>query len=127
MIYGPGDKPCYGPSSFCAAAKKDEQITLWGDGTELREFLYIDDIVSIVTQLLNHPYAGPLNPTQGNSTTFTNILKEIEHYQKLSINQRERTKKKVDNAFDNELMRKLFPSFKFTPIQSGIQKMLEAK
>ena len=127
VIYGPGDRPCYGPSGFCSAAKQKQPITLWGDGTELREFIYIDDMVKIVSSLLECDYDGPLNIAQGKSITFAEIIQAIEkHKGKLQVHTRERTKKKVDNAFDNRQFNKLFPRFQFTPIDKGVMQLLEA-
>ncbi|HLC20265.1 MAG TPA: NAD(P)-dependent oxidoreductase [Candidatus Nanoarchaeia archaeon] len=128
VIYGPGDKPCYGPSGFCSAARQKQQITVWGDGSELREFIYVDDIIQVVSQLLKNNYHGPLNVAQGKSVTFTDIIKTIEKYTgKQDIQFRERTKKKVDNAFDNSLFKQLFSQVQLTPVEKGIQQMLEHK
>ena len=44
LIYGPGDLGrTYGPSGFISSALDKTEITLWGDGTELREFIFIEN------------------------------------------------------------------------------------
>lgn len=126
VIYGLGDKPCYGPSGFCSAAKQKQPIAIWGDGAELREFVYIDDIIKIINQLLKSDYSGPLNAAQGKSTTFAEIIRAVEkHAGKINVQSRERTKKKVDNVFDNTLFKQVFQDFQFTPVEKGIQKLME--
>jgi len=132
LVYGPGDPgQTYGPSGFSAKAAADETITLWGDGTELREFLYIDDLCAIIRHLTLHSdFCGSVNVVSGSSYSFANVL---EHLKKalgkpLEVNQRERSKRKVDNAFTGELLRNLLPAgFAFTPLKDGIERTLEAR
>ena len=48
LVYGPGEEGSfYGPSGFMKAAVKNEEILLWGNGSELREFVYIDDLILV--------------------------------------------------------------------------------
>lgn len=44
-VYGPGQRPDMAFSRFVDAALDDEEIVLFGDGSQLRDFTYIDDIV----------------------------------------------------------------------------------
>ncbi len=127
VIYGPGDKPCYGPSGFIESALIEKTITLWGDGTELREFIFIGDIVKLVNNLIFHEYEGVLNIASGKSSSFAeiiNILSSLLNV-KIKLNSRERTKNKVDNKFNNEKLRELFPEFSFTPLKEGLLKTIE--
>ena len=45
LIYGKDDlSRGYGPTGFTYKAMDNEEIVLWGDGSEYREFVYIDDV-----------------------------------------------------------------------------------
>ena len=127
VIYGPGDQPCYGPSGFIKSFLNEEKITLWGDGTEMREFIFIGDVVNFVHKLIFQPYNGVINFASGNSHSFTEILELISSITKLNveINSKKRTKEKVDHHFNNELIHRLFPKLTFTPIKEGIEKTIE--
>ncbi len=128
VIYGPGDQPCYGPSGFAKAAIDKGTITLWGDGTEKREFVFVDDIVDIVNRLVFSNFEGVLNIATGNSYSFIEVLEILssllEH--KINIEAKERTKQKIDHGFDNSKLIKLFPNFSFTPLEQGIKKTMES-
>jgi nucleoside-diphosphate-sugar epimerase len=123
LIYGPGDKGrTYGPSGFCADAAEGLDITLWGDGTELREFMFIDDICSIVLHLIGSSFNGVLNTVSGSKYSFAQVLHNLnENYPSLVIKTRERSKQKADNAFDASLIKSIVGNdFKFTSLAQGI-------
>ena len=53
LVFGPGEEGgFYGPSGFVKAAVKNEEIVLWGDGSELREFVYIHDLIFVFISLI---------------------------------------------------------------------------
>lgn len=127
-IYGPGDQPCYGPSGFVKAALNNEAVTLWGDGAEKREFIFIDDVVQLIDKLILTNYKGVLNLASGKSFTFKDIIDVVSSLtnSEIEVNFRERTKNKVDNEFDNSALLKIFPRFTFTPLKDGIKDTIES-
>ncbi|MAE43033.1 NAD-dependent dehydratase [Candidatus Woesearchaeota archaeon] len=127
VIYGPGDKPCYGPSGFSYSAIKNEKITLWGDGTEKREFVIIDDLANLINRLLSVPTGAILNIVSGKSSTFKDVLDIISSITSIDLNitSKKRTKDKVDNIFNNQKIYDLFPDFKFIPLEEGIKKTVD--
>jgi GDP-D-mannose 3',5'-epimerase len=44
-----------------ALAQDNEEIEIWGDGEQTRSFMYIDDCVNGVFQLMHSDYSLPLN------------------------------------------------------------------
>jgi len=129
LIYGMGDKSMgYGPTGFINRLLKDEEIVLWGDATELREFLYVKDIAHIVYEVVRNNFSGVLNTVNGKSYSFQQLLDQISAItgKPPKITRRERTNEKVDNVFSNELLRKTFPFFRFTTLDMGIRDMLES-
>src|SRR5256885_1807933 len=71
LVYGPEEPGYYyGPSGFLQKARAGAPITLWGDGSELREFLFIDDVVDVTTRLLCGGACGVLNVVSGASYTY---------------------------------------------------------
>ncbi|BDQ32983.1 NAD-dependent epimerase/dehydratase family protein [Pseudodesulfovibrio portus] len=127
--YGGGDLPQYGPSGFTHKSVTGETIVLWGDGEEKREFVYIDDLVAVTRLVIGSDFSGVLNVCAGKSYTFRDVLKCVAGLPTglPPLDQRERTKDKVDNYFDNTLFRETFPDFAFTPLEEGILKTYEAK
>ena len=128
LIYGIGDATLgYGPTGFLYKNIHDEEIVLWGDATELREFLYVKDIARIVYEVVCSNFKGVINPVSGHSYSFQQILDQISTItrEKSKISHRERTNEKIDNVFSNKLFRKFFPSYCFTSLGSGLQEMFD--
>lgn len=129
-IYGPGDvETAYGPSGFLHAAVEGRGITLWGDGSELRELLYIDDVVEVVARYVAAGHTGVLNVVAGASYTFTDALDAVRSVagDLPPITSRPRSKPKVDNRYDNSRLKTLFPDLRFTPLVDGVRKTFEAR
>tara|TARA_B100000029_G_C17422379_1_gene904790 strand:+ start:36 stop:1025 length:990 start_codon:yes stop_codon:yes gene_type:complete len=52
------------PAAMCrkaALAKDKGSIEVWGDGTQTRSFLYIDECIESVRRLMNSDFMGPVN------------------------------------------------------------------
>ena len=67
-IFGPEGTWCGGrekaPAAMCrkiAEAEEAGEIELWGDGTQTRSFLYVDECVEGVRRLMESDWAGPVN------------------------------------------------------------------
>lgn len=71
--YGPKMLPNDGRvvSNFVIQALKNEDITIYGDGTQTRSFQYIDDLINGMIRMMDTPdnFTGPINI--GNPTEFT--------------------------------------------------------
>jgi len=127
LIYGHGDNTLgYGPTLFTHHAIGNIDITLWGDGEELREFIYVEDIAKIVSELVSVQFSGVLNTVSGQSYSFAMILKLLKDNDDFSfdINQKERSKSKIDHAFCAARFYQLLPTFQFTPLSLGLEKTI---
>jgi UDP-glucose 4-epimerase len=123
VIYGPGEAiKTYSPSGFIRAILNKEQITLWGGGEEKREFIFIGDVVKLVHHLTFHEYSGVLNIASGKSYTFKGSIETISGLMgDINVDSRERTKRKVDHVFSNNLFVELLPNFHFTSLEEGVK------
>ena len=75
--YGPNMHPHDGRvvSNFIVQALNDEDITIYGDGSQTRSFQYVDDLVEGMIRMMNNQdnFVGPVNI--GNPDEFT--IKEL--------------------------------------------------
>ncbi len=75
--YGPRMHPYDGRvvSNFILQALNDQDITIYGDGSQTRSFCYVDDLVDGIIAMMNGPdeFIGPVN--LGNPGEFT--IKEL--------------------------------------------------
>lgn len=71
--YGPKMHPNDGRvvSNFINQALQNEDITIYGDGSQTRSFCYVDDLIDGFIKMMNSPkeFTGPVN--LGNPAEFT--------------------------------------------------------
>lgn len=71
--YGPNMHPHDGRvvSNFIVQALSNEDITIYGDGSQTRSFQYVDDLIEGMTRMMNNSdnFIGPVN--LGNPVEFT--------------------------------------------------------
>jgi UDP-glucose 4-epimerase len=130
LVYGPAEPGYYyGPSGFLQKAQAKSPITLWGDGTELREFLFVDDVVDVTRRLAESDATGVINVVAGTSYTYEDALVAVADIvgQQPAIDSRARTKEKVDHRFDNAALRRVCPDFSFTPLREGLRRTAAAQ
>jgi UDP-glucose 4-epimerase len=129
-VYGPGEKVIsYGVGSFLKEVASGGPIKMWGDGSELREMIFVEDLADLVARLFDHSVSGALNIVAGHSYTFKDVLDGVRAAagRDVAIETRARSKDKVDNAFDNRRLRDAFPDFRFTPLTDGIRRTAAAQ
>lgn len=81
-IYGPGQKPYRGQGIIATAIAKvlnDEPVQLFGDGSQVRDYLYIDDFCKVLFDVVENGKTGNIyNTGSGVGYTIKGILSEIE-------------------------------------------------
>ena len=128
LIYGPGDTTdSYGPVAFCRAHAAARPITLWGDGSELRGFLFVQDCCELVPRLVEAPMEGILNLAPDRSYSFRDVLSALEKasQKKPEVSAKPRSKSKADHAFDIHRLRSFAPDFRFTTLEAGVRQTLD--
>ncbi len=86
-IYGPHDafneKGHVIPQLILKAKHRDDPFEVWGDGEQVRDFIYVDDVVDALLNVIEHrPSAVPYNVATGKATTIKELAKLItEIYQ----------------------------------------------
>jgi dTDP-glucose 4,6-dehydratase len=63
--------------NFFRQAIRGENVTLFGDGSQTRAFMYIDDLVEGVLRLLRSDYVGPVNIGNPNEMSLRAMAEEI--------------------------------------------------
>lgn len=126
LLYGAKDPHNgYGPNRFRRLAEKNEPITLFGNGEEMRDHVHIDDVARITAMVLAHRSMGILNIATGISTSFRQIAEMINAGCKraVSINATPRQNPIVHRHFDIADCLKAFPSFHYVPLADGLAKV----
>lgn len=79
-VYGPGQprRPEFGViSAMLAQAQSGNTMTIWGDGSAVRDFLFIDDLVSACRMALEQRATGIFNVGSGQGTSIRSLAELI--------------------------------------------------
>jgi dTDP-glucose 4,6-dehydratase len=63
--------------NFFRQAIRGESLTLFGDGSQTRSFMYVDDLVEGVWRLLGSNYVGPVNVGNPNEMTLRAMAEKV--------------------------------------------------
>ena len=78
-VYGPRQRPDMAFNRFIKAALQEEQLTLYGDGEQTRDFTYISDAVEANLLAAQHgKQAGVYNIGGGSTVSINQVLAMIE-------------------------------------------------
>ena len=117
----------YGPNQFYRLSKLKKNINLFGRGEELRDHIYIDDLVKIIFQCYKNKFIGDLNAVTGKVVSFLNIAKYFSSKFKVDIEFLKRTGPMPHNgyrAFNNNKIKKIFPKFKYSKFENYLSNLI---
>jgi UDP-glucose 4-epimerase len=78
-VYGPGQRPDLAAFRFISQLSRGDEIVLFGDGTQRRDFTYVDDAVAALVALAVGPVAGGVvNVGSGSSVSVTTLVAHVE-------------------------------------------------
>ena len=133
LVYGLKDPHnSYGPNSFRRAALKNEDITLFGEGEELRDHVYVDDIAQLVYLVACHKSIGIANAVSGQVVSFRQLAEFISGQNKSSgaVKATIRSGKMPHNGyreFKASIASELFPRFEFRGWKEGLSNVYESQ
>jgi nucleoside-diphosphate-sugar epimerase len=125
LLYGAGDPHNgYGPNRFRRQAMKGETITLFGEGEERRDHVFIDDVAELAALVLYRRSTGALNIACGEARSFMDIalLASRISGKGVEIKGSPRSGPMPHNGyrpFDVTAVTRAFPSFRFTPFEDA--------
>ena len=65
-------------SNFIVQALKNEDITIYGDGSQTRSFCYVSDLINGMTKMMNSTcFTGPVNLGNPSERTILNLAELI--------------------------------------------------
>ena len=129
LIFGPGDPHNgYGPNRFMRLALSGRDITLFGEGEELRDHIFIEDVAELVRRCVRHRATGIVNAVSGKVTSFKEIaeMAAARFEPRVKVSGTPRVGAMPHNgyrAFDSSLLAWLFPDLRLTTLPSGLDLM----
>ncbi|MEM3906462.1 MAG: NAD-dependent epimerase/dehydratase family protein [Nitrososphaerota archaeon] len=111
---------------FFKSIKRGEKVVIYGDGTQKRDFVYVEDIADIAIKAAEKEVSGVLNVGSGQSTSFNDLIKMLSEalntnakvvYIKSPIPWIQETKADITKL-------KKFMNYSPTPLSEGIVKLI---
>ena len=128
LLYGPTDPHNgYGPNRFRRLANSGEDIVLFGNGEELRDHVFIDDVAALIVLVLERRSTGILNIATGDVHSFADIARMVAAAsgRRVAIRRTTRSGPMPHNGyrpFDIAACRAAFPDFRYTSLAEGIAR-----
>ena len=107
------------------AAHNNLSLGVWGDGSPLREFLYVEDVAEIIEIILDkYESTKPLILSHGQEVPISDAVKEIAKYTGLADvrYQSDKPNGQHRKPSDPSELLKLIGDYKFTSLSDGIKK-----
>lgn len=123
-IYGcwPNDHSVIG--KMVHALRQEGAVSINGDGTVQRDYVYLPDLARVVIKLLSSQYLGVVNVGTGRSMTIATIADSVcrvlghpKHVTHVETD----IDREFDLVFDTTILRSLLPGIEFSDIAIGIQ------
>lgn len=102
-----------------------EPITIWGDGSSVRDYIYIDDLSGIVRELLLNGVSGKtLNIGSNEGHSINDIVALLKDIVEESVKTEHVTSRSVDVAnmiLDTTELKK-YVDYRITPLEEGVRQ-----
>lgn len=109
----------------------DKDFVVWGTGTPIREWVYMSDVAKLIKHIVDnerYDIPNPINVAQNYGISITDIVNTVKKVLSYDVNIVYDTEKQ-DGApikvLCSEEFRKVFPDFKFTSLEEGIDNTIK--
>jgi nucleoside-diphosphate-sugar epimerase len=126
LVYGLSDPHNgYGPNKFRRLAAKGESIILYGEGEELRDHVDVQDVATLICNIIFFRSSGIVNAVSGEVVSFRNLAEFVasEFSPQVLVKGSLRVGEMPHGgyrAFDNSTLLSAFPGFKFKSWRDGL-------
>ena len=123
-VYGKGDThSSYGPNRFIKTALKNNEILLFGSGKDLRNHLFIDDLMVMIFFFLKRKITGIFCLASDNSCSFLHIAKAIKDFLPTVIIKFQNNNSQVTKRYFKDLLFfNLNKKYRCSSIEDGLKK-----
>jgi len=130
-VYGPGqlERTGFGivPTAF-GKIKRDETLHIWGDGSAVRDYLYIDDLVELITTILARQMSVGshiVNACSGIGVSLNELFAAMETVTGRSLRRSYEVGRALDAArvvMDSTLANHEYGCSPTTPLHEGLER-----
>ena len=133
-VYGPWGRPDMAYFRIINAAQNKSQFHMFGDGSVIRDFTYVDDVVNAISQLVvdlgsrSGGFHDVVNVAGGKPSSLTQMIEEISKQlgEKISIDKSGMHVNDVKStAADTSYLSSLTTRIPSTSLEEGISRVIE--
>lgn len=128
LIYGKLDThKSYGPNRLIYQAKNDKEMILFGNGSDKRDHIHINDVVNIIYLVSKSKNSVILNLATGKSVSFRKIALDIKKFlfKDSSIKFIKNNNKPTVREFNVKKLLQIYTNF--TELERGIKNYYQTK
>lgn len=129
-VYGPGQRPDMAFSRLIGAALHGQPFSLFGDGSQTRDFTYVGDVVGALCAAAQSNWSGVANIGGGSRISIAEVIGMVE----LLLNRTVETVRLPtqpgdvrDTAADTTVARQAFAYAPATQLAEGLAHMIDAE
>ena len=129
-VFGPLQPPLHTYAAvipaFLSAAMQDQPLPVHGDGTQCRDFTFVDTVVAVIVDAIQRrvSHLEPLNLAFGQKITLLEVIAELEAIldRPLAVESQPRRAGDVDRSqADSSALRELFPDIEPSDFVAGLR------
>ena len=134
-IYGPRQDPSSPYSGvisiFMDRLRSNRPVTIFGDGMQTRDFVYVDDLAALLAQAVHgtQGVGGVFNVGTGARNSLLQLLEHLERLSGGKIERRHEPQRLGDiqhSGADVSRLRRVFGDAPATPFDQGLKRLLES-
>lgn len=129
-VYGAGDTHnSYGPNRFISQIQSDGKVSLFGEGDDIRDHLYVDDAASAIVGLAASSATGVYNVASGEGRTFGSIVEQLRALSPMPFEVVNLPKSGGTSRRDFNVarLRQALPNWRPTPFEEGLRRTVAAR
>lgn len=126
-VYGPGQVNGLIPN-VVRALLGGMKISVTGSGEQTRDFVYVDDVVTVLIRSMDHPlYSFVTNLGSGQQTSVNQVIEWLSWYtgQEAQVERLPLTKDRLAFQADLTMFRQLYGDIAPTAVSDGLYKTVE--
>ena len=133
-VFGPLQPPLHTYAAvipaFLSAALQDQPLPVHGDGTQCRDFTYVETVVSVIVDAIHRrvSHLEPQNLAVGRKITLREVISELELILDRSLTidyQPPRVGDVARSQADSSALRRLFPNITASDFADGLRSTTE--
>ena len=122
-VYGPRQRPEMAIQHFLSACRNGETVSMFGDGTQTRDFTFVGDIVEANVRAMEAPDSAVINVCGGSRISLTDLLELLQETsgQPLDIKREPTAQGDAKHTFgDNSLAQRVLGFTPRTTLAEGV-------